>query len=519
MTRRILSVWLPHWPITRLSRNTPVSPDRPLVTVETIRGVRHLVAVGEVGEAHGLSRGQTLTAARAVCPALVPVDADPVADEAALGRLVAWCERYTPMVAPEPPDGLWLDITGCTAVFPSEGELVRDLRKRLERNRVSCRIAVAGTPGASWALARASLPPSSANVPIDGDGWLKDGYDEGAGMLTDLPIACLRLEAGVVAGLRRLGLRTVRDLLRIPRAQITARFGAMPLLRLDQALGEVEEAIDWPRPPLEWHERLAFPEPIGTAEDLARALARLSERLCSRLGEQGKGGQRFVARFFRVDDVAPEVGVSTALPVRDPAYLTKLLCEKLNMVDPGFGIEVIALEVESVAPMGVTQTQLMAAPDTSDELAGVVDMLSNRLGADRVSRVVPFASHVPERSLRRAPPLPVKQPSWVSDPASPRPIRLLHRPEEINVIAPVPDDPPIRFSWRGVAHRVRAAAGPERIAAEWWRGRRSRGRPETDLIRDYYRVEDSDGARFWIFRAGLHGEERTPRWYLHGLFG
>jgi protein ImuB len=515
MTRHILSVWLPHWPITRLSRNTPASPDRPLVTIETIRGVRHLVAVGEAGEAHGLSRGQTLTAARAVCPALVPVDADPVADEAALGRLASWCERYTPMAAPEPPDGLWLDITGCTAVFPNEGELVRDLWGRLERNGVPCRIAVAETPGAAWALART---PSSwpGSVPLEGDGRLKAGHDE---RIADLPITCLRLEAGVVGGLRRLGLRTVRDLLRIPRAQITARFGAMPLLRLDQALGEVEEAIDWPRPPLEWHERLAFAEPIGTAEDLTHALARLSERLCSRLGEQGKGGQRFVARFFRVDDVAPGIAVSTALPVRDPAYLTKLLCEKLDTVDPGFGIEVIALEAESVVPMGVTQTQLMAAPDASDELAGVVDMLSNRLGADRVSRIVPYPSHVPERSVRREPPLPVKQPSWVSDPASPRPIRLLRRPEEINVIAPVPDDPPIRFSWRGVAHRVRAAAGPERISAEWWRGKQSRGRPETDLIRDYYRVEDSDGARFWIFRAGLHGEEQTPRWYLHGLFG
>ena len=511
-------MWLPHWPITRLSRNKPVSPDRPLVTIEAIRGVRHLVAVGEAGESHGLALGQTLTAARSVCPELVPIDADPVADEAALGRLAAWCERYTPMAAPDPPEGVWLDITGCTAVFATEAELVGDLGERLRRNGISCRIAVADTPGAAWALARAhaAASPSSPSSPSS-----HDGGDEGGGeqiALADLPITCLRLETGVVTGLRRLGLRTVKDLLRIPRSQITARFGAMPVLRLDQALGQVEEAIDWPRPPIEWHERLAFVEPIGTSEDLGRALARLTERLCARLGEQDKGGQRFVARFFRVDDVVPGIAVSTALPVRDPAYLTKLLSEKLDTVDPGFGIEVIALEAEIVARLQTSQTQLMAGTDALDGVAGVVDTLSNRLGVDRVSRVAPYESHVPERSVRRVPPLPVKQPSWVNDPASPRPIRLLRRPEEIDVIAPIPDDPPIRFSWRGVAHRVRAAAGPERIAAEWWRGKRS-GRPETDLIRDYYRVEDSDGARFWIFRAGLHGQERTPRWYLHGLFG
>jgi protein ImuB len=509
MMRRILSVWLPHWPITRLSRSVSVSPDRPLVTIEAIRGVRLLVAMGVHGEAQGLRPGQTLTDARAVCPTLVPVDADPVADEAALGRLAVWCERYTPMVAPDPPEGLWLDITGCTAMFANEAELVRDLAVRLERNGIPCRTGVAGTTGAAWALAHAG----------EGQTLLPPGEEQVA--LADLPITSLRLDAATVLGLRRLGLRTIQQLLRIPRAQITARFGAMPVLRLDQALGTMEEAIDWPRPPTEWHERLAFVEPIGTVEDLSRALSRLAERLCRRLAEQDKGGQRFVARFFRVDDVVPQIAAGTALPVRDAAYLAKLLCEKLNTVDPGFGIEVIALEAEIVAPLSAPQGQLgdVAARDAADRLTAVVDTLSNRLGSDRVFRAAPYASHVPERAVKRVRPLPVSRPSWVDDPAAPRPIRLLRRPEEIEVIAPVPDDPPIRFRWRGASHRVRAAAGPERIAAEWWLGRQSGKRPETDLIRDYYRVEDSDGARFWIFRAGLHAPDRMPRWYLHGLFG
>jgi protein ImuB len=472
-----------------------------------VRGVRNLVAVGEAGAAQGLRPGQSLTDARAICPGLIPVDADPVADEAALARLAGWCERYTPMAAPDAPDGLWLDITGCTAAFATESELMRDLAGRLERNATVCRLAVAGTSGAAWALAHT------------GSDQLSLPAGEEATALAGLPISSLRLEAGTVAGLRRLGLRTVKDLLRIPRAQITARFGAGPMLRLDQALGAMEEAIDWPRPPIDWQERLAFVEPIGTAEDLRRALAQLAERLCRRMAKQDKGGQRFVASFFRIDDEVPRIAVGTALPVRDVTYLTKLLCEKLDSVDPGFGIEVMALEAESVAPLQASQSQLMATQDPTERLAGVVDTLTNRLGAEQISRVAPYASHVPERAVQRVPPLPMKQPSWVDDPSAPRPIRLLRRPEEIEVIAIVPDDPPVRFTWRGVAHRVRAAAGPERIAAEWWRDRQTRGRAETDLVRDYYRVEDSDGARFWIFRAGLHGGDRMPRWYLHGLFG
>ncbi len=502
-------MWLPHWPITRLTRNRSVSPDRPLVTVEATRGVRHLIAVGVAGEAQGLRPGQTLTDARAICPGLTPVDAEPAADEAALIDLAIWCERYTPMVAAEPPEGLWLDITGCAGVFGSEAKLVQDLANRLERQAIPCRLAVAGTAGAAWALARAEEAPSI----------LPSGEEKAA--LADMPITGLRLDAVTVAGLRRLGLRTMQDLLRIPRAQITARFGALPMLRLDQALGAVEEAIDWPRPPLDWHERLAFAEPIGTPEDLTRALSLLAERLCRRLAEQDKGGQHFVVRFFRVDDAVPQIAASTALPIRDPAYLTKLLREKLEAVDPGFGVEMIALEAAAVAPLSASQARItdLAASDATEQLAGVIDTLTNRLGAERVWRVAPYASHVPERAVQRVAPLPVRRPPWMNDPAAPRPVRLFRPPEPIEVIAPVPDDPPIRFSWRGVSHRVRAAAGPERIAAEWWRGRPSDRRPETDLIRDYYRVEDTDGARFWIFRAGLHADDRVPRWYLHGLFG
>ncbi len=500
-------MWLPRWPITRLSRSVSTSPDRPLVTTEAVRGVRNLVAVGEAGEAQGLRPEQSLTDARAVCPGLIAVDADPAADEAALARLAAWCERYTPMAASDAPDGLWLDITGCTAAFATEPELMQDLAGRLEKKAMTCRLAVASTCGAAWALAHAGADRMS----------LPTG--EEAAVLAGLPIASLRLDASTVAGLRRLGLRTVKDLLRIQRAQITARFGAGPMLRLDQALGTVEEPIDWPGSPIEWQERLAFAEPIGTAEDLRRALAQLAERLCRRLAEQDKGGQRFVASFFRVDDEVPRIAVGTALPVRDVTYLTKLLCEKIDSVDPGFGIEVMALEAETVAPLQASQSQLMATQDPTERLAGVVDTLANRLGAERISRIAPYASHVPERAVQRVPPLPMKQPSWVDDPSAPRPIRLLRRPEGIEVIAIVPDDPPVRFTWRGVAHRVRAAAGPERIAAEWWRDKQARGRAETDLVRDYYRVEDSDGARFWIFRAGLHGGDRMPRWYLHGLFG
>jgi protein ImuB len=510
--RRILSVWLPSWPTLRLRRLNAAAPDKPLATVETVRGLRRLAAVCPLAGAIGLRPEQALAEARAICPQLEVVEADPEADHAALDALAAWCERYTPLAAADPPDGLFLDITGCAHLFGGEDFLAVDLAGRLGRNALPCTVAVAGTAGAAWALARSATARADVTV-------LPAGEERAA--LEHLPIALLRLDARTVAGLRRLGLRSIGELARLPRAELAARFGSEPVLRLAQAFGTESEAITWRRPPAPWEERIAFAEPIGTPEDLARALRLLADRLCVRLEVKSLGGHRFAATFHRVDDRHPRIEVATALPVRDPAYLAKLLGAKLETVDPGFGIEVMVLAAEETAPLRLPQGNLsdLATPPAT-ELAAVVDELANRLGGDRLWRPAPQASHVPERSTRRTPPLS-RPAAWTHDPAAEleRPVRLLRRPEPIEATAPVPDDPPIQFRWRGALHRVRAATGPERIAAEWWRRQEQAEREEIDLVRDYYRVEDTAGGRFWIFRTGLNAGDVSARWFVHGLFG
>jgi protein ImuB len=520
--RRILSVWLPYWPILRLRRDG--SPDKPTVTVETARGVRRLAAIGPDAAAQGLSIGQTLADARTLCPGLLAEETDPAADAEALSSLAAWCERYTPLAAADLPDttsehGLWLDITGCAHLFDGEEALAKDLQTRLSRNGLLARCAIAGTPGAAWALSHAVTTGPCTRLPA--------GQERQA--LALLPIALLRLDPKITAGLRRLGLRQVGDLARIPRGEITARFGPQPLLRLDQALGAAEEAIAWPRPAPPFTERLDFLEPIGTAEDLAHALDLLALRLCARLAGQHQGAHRLAAQFFRVDNNIQLIAIATALPSHDAGYLAKLLRAQLETVEPGFGIETILLHAEETAGLAMPQTGFADIADNQEasRLSTAIDRLANRLGQSRVWRVAPRASHVPERAVQKTAPLqsqpvqsqPVQsQPGWITDPAAPRPIRLLRTPEPVEVTALVPDDPPVLFHWRRRLHRVRAAAGPERIAAEWWRQSPPVDFSETDLIRDYYRVEDMEGARFWLFRTGLHGNGRIPRWYLHGLF-
>lgn len=498
-------MWLPHWATHLAARGSGAAPDRPRATVAAVRGQQRLVDVCPRAAAAGLLADMPLAAARARLPALVVTAADPAGDAAALARLAAWCGRYTPLAAADPPEGLVLDITGCAHLWGDEAGLAADLGARLARAGLAARIAVAGSAAAAWALARAYpgvLPPGA----------------EAAG-LAPLPPALLRLDPRAVAGLHRLGVRTVADLARLPRAELAARFGPELPARLDAALGRAAEAIDWPRPAVPWSETRAFAEPILTAAQLAAALALLAGQLCARLAVARRGGVRFVARFARVDGATPAIAVATAWPVRDAPYLTRLLAARLETVDPGFGIAALTLAATMTEPLAPQQARFGdPAPATAAALARTLDTLAGRLGEGAVWRPVPVASHVPERSLARTAPL-APAARWLAEGPA-RPVRLLRRPEPILAMAPVPDDPPVLFRWRGAVHKVRAASGPERIAAEWWRHPVApEGREEADLVRDYYGVEDSAGARFWLFRTGRDAGAPGARWFLHGLFG
>ncbi len=439
-----------------------------------------------------------LSQARALCPGLQIDEANPEADLRGLIALAHWCERLSPLTSPDPPDGLWIDITGCAHLQGGEARLADRLQQRLS----PCRLAIADTAGAAWALARAATRNTAEIVP----------QGQHANRIAALPIGLLRLDTRIVAGLQRVGLRSVEALRRIPRAELAARFGPSPSLQLDRALGLQPEPIIWLRAPCLWHQHHRFVEPISTPEALTHALAELSSQLTARLEAAGLGGLRFRARFIRVDDEAFDLSLATARPLHNAARLTRLLTERLDQIDPGFGVEALLLEAMEVAPLTLRQPGL-DAPSPSEDLLDMLDTLANRIGPDRLWRPKPVASHVPERASGST---SVASPQNWPTPPGPRPIRLLTPPEPIEATAPVPDDPPVMFRWRSALHRVQAASGPERIAHEWWR----RSDPSDDeRFRDYYYVEDQLGGRFWLFRTSLPGAARPVRWYMHGLFG
>jgi len=508
-----MSLWLPNWAIDRRGRPGSHSAahgaaGEPLVLAMTVGNQRLVTAVAPDAAALGILPGMPLTDARALYPGLAVAAADPAGDAAALAQLARWCDRFSPWTAPHGADGLWLDVTGCAHFQGGEENLAHEVVERLSRRGIACRAAIADTAGAAWAMAR-SHARAIAILPSG----------EARAALAELPVMALRLDPVTVAALERLGLRRIGALYALPRAALAARFGERVALRLDQALGAVAEPLSpVPPPPSRWSRR-RFAEPIGTAEDLAAATRLLLETLCRHLGEEGLGARRLVLTLYRVDGTQEQTAIGTARPSRDPRHLLRLFEERLTLLDLGLGVEDMRLAAPVVEKLAATQLALRQTrplagkiPDEAT-LAELVDRLANRLGLDAVHGLAPQDSHVPERAVRLAPVFspPGDAQSWQGKP--PRPLRLLPRPEPIEAVAPVPDDPPVLFRWRRLAHRLRRADGPERIAGEWWR----RGGDGFEL-RDYYRVEDEAGRRFWLYRAGLYRPTAPPRWFLHGIF-
>ena len=534
-----------------------------------------VAAVDAEAAALGLHPGMPLAQAQVIVPGLAPPPADPEADAAALRRLAAWCLRYAPLTTSDTPDGIWLDVTGCAHLHGGEAKLLRDLVGRLVAQGIAARAAIADTPGAAHAVARfgeereskKDTPspcgrglgggvraiatsdgshPSAHPPPTRGGGVHVFVVPVGdtAAAVTPLPIDSLRLPAAITDGLHLLGFETVAQLAATPRAPLTRRFGPLVTTRLDQAFGMVFEPIVPVFPPDLVQARLTFVEPLLTAEAFAAVIARLTAAVCAALETASQGARRLDLLFERVDGSIQSLRIGTARPARDARHLARLLGEKLERVDPGLGVEAMHLVVPQAEPLTYAQaTASLSEIERAKDISPLVDRLENRLGTHRVWRAAPVESDVPERAVHRMPALsshsappsrsavpsrsaPLsrsvlpprnvslpRRPGWPAD--LPRPVRLLDPPQPVDAMALLPDQPPVAFTWRRVRHRVRRADGPERIAGEWWK--RS---GEMRSVRDYFRVEDEEGRRFWLFRRG-DGEDAATgdlRWFLHGFF-
>jgi protein ImuB len=510
-SQRLLSLWLRRLSTDRIDRSREVSA--PLVVYGKRGNAELIVAVDEAAERLGLHAGLALAQARAMHPALQAIGEVAEADAQLLEKIADWCLRYTPLVAVDAPDGLLLDIGGCAHLYGGEDALTADLAARLERAGFAYSIAIAGSIGAAHAAAHFGEPGRYAS-------------GEERNVLAPLPLAALRLPADTVAALARVGLKRIGDIVDLPRSPLTARFGVDLLRQLDRALGTEHEPLNPRLPVAPYAAEQRFAEPIAREEDVLAIIMRLAARLQFALERCGDGVRRLELTLFRTDGELRRIAVGCSRPLRDLAQIRALFVERLAALadefDPGFGFDMARLSVVVAEPMPPEQIGIGSGQDAA-QVDHLVDRLSARLGSRRVRRLIVQDSHIPEIAAAAVPAQTASADSgWpafrqfrAEADLTPRPLRLLQKPEPIEAVAEVPDGPPLRFRWRRALHEVIAAEGPERIEGAWWS---EHGGP----ARDYFRVEDKTGLRFWLFRAGLYRDlaqgAAAPTWFLHGTF-
>lgn len=498
MARRFVSIWFPHLATDWFSLSQPQLHDVPFVLRAPSHGRMMITAANAVAQVKGIDRGMVLADARAVEPRLHVLDDIPGLPEKLLRRLAEWCIRFTPYVGIDLPDGLLLDVTGCSHLWGGDEPYIEDIIKRLRARHYNVRAAMADTIGAAWAVARYG---KSAAV-------IESGRHYEA--ILSLPPEALRLGQEVVERLHKLGLHRISQFITISRLSLLRRFGPEFQRRLDQALGKSEELIQPVQPVEPYQERLPCPEPIVTATGIEIALEELLKMLCLRLSQEQKGLRTATFKGYRVDNKIEQIRIETNRPSHHVKHLFKLFSLKTASIEPAAGIELFVLEANKVEDHIPGQEKLWDGGGGLHDvrIAELIDRMGGKIGLKSIQRYLPAEHYWPERSVKLASSLHEEaMTTWRTD--RPRPLQLLPVPQRIEVTAPIPDYPPMLFVYKGRIHKITKADGPERIEQEWWL--------QQGQHRDYYRVEDEEGKRYWIFRSGFYDDDKSA-WFVHGFF-
>lgn len=498
MEKRYASIWFPCLLANRKVRQDATLAHTDFVIAAPVHGKMVAKAVSPGAKAKGIRTGMVVADCKTVLPGLEVFKWEENSEHELLKALGEWCIRFSPVVAIDLPDGLIIETTGCTHLWGGEELYLQDIVQKFSRMGYQVRVAIAGTIGTAWGMARFS--PSTFIVPP---------HQEKTALLP-LPPAALRLETPVLEKLSKLGMHRINTFINMPGSALRRRFGNHFLQRLHQALALAPEFIEPLQPTTPYFIHLPCLEPVRTAKAIEIALHQLLEEICQRLKKEEMGIRACVFTTHRIDGKQQQLKIGTGRPSVNLQHLMKLFEHKLPTIEPALGIEVFTLEVTQVMPLAPTQDALWHTAVTQDDakLAELLDRIADRVGPQNIKRYLPDEHYWPERSVRLATSAEDSSPAqW---PTGLRPLHLLAKPELIEVMVLVPDYPPKSFKYQGQLHKVIKADGPERIEQEWWL--------QQGHYRDYYCIEDETGIRYWIFRLGHYDDVHQPQWFIHGFF-
>jgi protein ImuB len=499
MQKRFVTIWFRHLKTDWLSRRRPELKDIPFVLSIHDHGRKIVTAANTIAEQEGIYNGIAVADAKAIFPELKVHDDKPELAGKLLKALANYCIRYCPTVAIDLPDGLILDVTGCSHLWGGDLLYITTIINRFKSFGYDVKAAIADTIGAAWAITHFDEKEIVINS--------KQQYFA----LLFLSPAALRLEADTIELLYKLGLGQVQHFIGMPRSVLKRRFGNHLIQRLNQALGyEVEEIHPVIEPAL-YLERLPCLEIILTRQGIEIALARVLESLCTRLKKEQKGLRKASFKCYRFDGKIQQIDIGVNGASYNSQHLYKLFELKIDSIEPAPGIELFTIEASQLEEVHAMQEKLWIKNFGLHDVrfSELLDRITNKTGTTTIQRFLPDEHFWPERSIRIAASLneQINTP-WKTD--KPRPVQLLAIPERIEVTAPIPDYPPMLFRYKGKLHKIKKADGPERIEREWWM--------EEGAHRDYYSAEDEEGNRYWLFRLGHYNNNKDTEWFIHGFF-
>lgn len=435
--------------------------------VETRGRQRRLIGISRAGRARGLHDGMAVPVALGLVPEIRLLPRNPQAETQALQAVACWAYRFgTPVTWSAGSASIWVEIRRSLRLFGGW----RSLRGRLEHDTPELHYTHAF--GIAPTLAAAGLFARS------GAGLARPVHrgEDLPRALRDLPLSLLPFEQTACELLLGSGLRTIGEVLALPRAALSHRCGATTAASLDRLVGRTPEVWQAFEPPARYHRRLELAGAADSTGALLFPLRAMIDHLCWYLRARDVAVQQFRIVFVGARQRVP-LAIGLLAPTRDPERLLLVLRERLHNTRLHESVLELALEAERFETAGVVQDDLFQGAQRGQDRANLRERLVARLGAQAVRRIAVSPDHRPEHAWR------------TQDPAGdtehpPRPLWLLAQPRAIT--------------------RPALLGPPERIECGWWAGTHER--------RDYFVAEDGRGRRLWVYRLG------RDRWWLHGLW-
>ncbi len=479
-------LWLAiHLPELPLEVSGSGERERPVAVFEERGGKRWITALSTAAREAGVEEGMSLEAACALCGELILHPRDTTAERRRLERLATVAGRFTSWVALEPPQALLLEIGASLALFGGIEPLWQRLRRALqERQTGRFHHAVTPTPLASLWLARC------------GETRVITCLEKVRPALGELPLQVLGLEPRQEERLRNTGVRTLRDLWRLPRKGLARRFGPPLLQMLDCALGEADDPRGHHAPPLRFRSTLELPVESREIPLLREGAKRLLARLTIFLRRHDAAVEHLRFGLQANGQAVRWLNLGLCRGQQDGEHLLALFELRLERVRLEAPVRTLILESRAIRPFEARNRSLLRIAETTryreEEWQELLEQLQSRLGPENLFLLRSLPDHRPERAWKRTGP---------GNPDHDPPYRISRRPLWL-----LPEPRPLPTRERR-PRRLTLQEGPERIESGWWSG--------SHIRRDYYTARDREGRRLWVF----HDLKRPGHWYLHGLFG